>query len=758
MTTNHTGKDTPNCPSYFPSLQSKMSTPITQSQQIEKLITSDTTIKGYTEAYRKRLVISKKYADELKPLTPGIAMAVAFDGKGRNTDNITGETRFLSIDIDGLTEQELEIAFHKALLASYSCAVYRTISGHGFRIFARYERPEGCDLSMVELYAIILQKAITFYEMLLGVKADEKCTDFTRLSGLAHDPNAYFNWDAEPIRLTGAELEAARKPDKPTAPKRSYTRRASTSKTQPSTNAPKVFPVPTMAEAASHIEHLMEIWGQKFESGNHNSYVNRFAWTCVLYGIKEKEVNDYASEHFSSDYPEAFHVIKSCYKHGKSKNGSWTFYPKDAEFPTRPTIRRIKQWLSSHYEFRHNTMTSQIEIKSLVVENAKYIRWTNIDDTIKNSIWVEINETGMEVAAKKLEAIIDSDFCEDYDPLEQYLRNLRPWDGKHDYIAELAKRITVENRPEYKHDQETFIYFFKKWFVAMVVAWVTPSVVNQTMLILVGKGGIYKTTFFNYLLPAILRPYYLNDSTANYLDKDFMEAFSSKALICLDEFETASGKNLSAFKSNVTKQKFSIRRPYDKFRTELSHRGSLSATSNTVQMIPDEENRRFSPWIVKRIVSPIDHPIDYDNIYAQAVALGQQVREDKKNGVKDGWVYWLTAEDIQTMKDHNKLFMVANFAEEQINRFYSVPDMDRAMSYGQSLKFRYNAEIMERICTNPVMRQNMSKQSIGSIMARLGFPRAHRKRGNGWWVVEKEGVEINTNSLYSMADEDSARQ
>lgn len=679
---------------------------------------------------------------------------MAFDGKGRNADNIVGETGFLIIDIDKLTVQQVDSLFQRALLASYTCTVYRTISGHGLRIFVRYERPEGCDLSMVDLYAIMIKKATTFYQMLLGVKADEQCSDFTRLSGLAHDPDAYFNWDAQPLRLTDAELEEAnRKPDTPKTPKRSYVRKAPKAGSQSAATAKKEYPVPTMAEAAPHIEHLMEQWGLAFESGNHNNYVNRFAWTCVLYGISEKEVNDYAHDHFTGDYPQALGVIKSCYKHGNSKNGSWTFYPKGTELPAHPTVRRIKQWLSSHYEFRRNTMTSQIEIRSLFVEGAKYTRWTNIDDTIKNSLWVEINETGMEVAATKLEAIIDSDFSESYDPLDHYLRNLKPWDGKHDYIAQLANRITIENRPEYKHDQDTFIYFFKKWFVAMVVAWVTPSVVNQTMLILVGKGGIYKTTFFNYLLPAILRTYYLNDSTANYLDKDFMEAFSSKALICLDEFETASGKNLSAFKSNVTKQKFSIRRPYDKFRTELSHRGSLAATSNTVQMIPDEENRRFSPWIVKRIVSPIDTPIDYDKVYAQAVALGQQVRDDQKNGVKDGWVYWLTADDIQTMKDHNKLFMVANYAEEQINRFYSVPDMDRASSYGQSLKFRYNAEIMERICTNPVMRQNMSTQSIGSIMARLGFPRAHRKRGNGWWVVEKEGVEINANALYSMADE-----
>ena len=150
----------------------------------------------------------------------------------------------------------------------------------------------------------------------------------------------------------------------------------------------------------------------------------------------------------------------------------------------------------------------------------------------------------------------------------------------------------------------------------MVVGWVNPTVINQTILILVGKGGIYKTTFFNYLLPPVLRAYFLNDSSANYMDKDFLEAFFSMALICLDELEAIFGKNLSAFKSAITKFTFSIRRPYDKYRSELPHRGTLCGTSNSQQFITDDENRRYSPWIVESIESPIEHPIDYTHVYA----------------------------------------------------------------------------------------------------------------------------------------------
>lgn len=227
-----------------------------------------------------------------------------------------------------------------------------------------------------------------------------------------------------------------------------------------------------------------------------------------------------------------------------------------------------------------------------------------------------------------------------------------------------------------------------------------------------------------------------------------MEAFSCKILMCLDEFDTAFGKNLNAFKSNMTKLHFSIRRPYDRFRSDLDHRATVAGTTNNQQIITDPENRRYSPWIAESIVSPRDEPLDYVGIYSQCVALGKEVKERKMRG-EDGWVYWLTQEDIAEMQQHNLLFMVPNYAEEQIKRFYRVPTPDTSERF---IKFRYTAEIVERICTNPVMRKNFEYQSIGSIMSRLGFPKAHRRKGNGWFVVEKEGAEINSEAFYSASD------
>ena len=41
--------------------------------------------------------------------------------------------------------------------------------------------------------------------------------------------------------------------------------------------------------------------------------------------------------------------------------------------------------------------------------------------------------------------------------------------------------------------------------------------------------------------------------------------------------------------------------------------------------ITDEENRRYCPWLVKSIESPIDHPIDYDHVFAEEQILRSSI-------------------------------------------------------------------------------------------------------------------------------------
>lgn len=731
-------------PSFFWTIASSEGHQLINKDELVRIIKFDEMTKNHTELYRKQVPISKALADNTKLMMPGITASALMDGQGKQVANILKPTYWLAVDIDKIPDEKMQEVIAKADKDPYVMARYVTASGHGLRILARYKPFDDPEVTAVELFDVVVRKAMDYFSILLGVPADEKCCDITRMCGLAHDPTAYFCWNSKPFELDTKDIKRLYF-KKSMAEK--YERHSSRRRKPSQKMVSLAKHIPTIDEAAPAIEKLLETWGKEFEPNRHNDYVYNFGLTCLKYDIDQKEATDYADQHFSAQYPKTVSVMNQAYKH-QEQRGTWQFMRKGESYGKKPSMKMLKQWLSMRYEFHRNEVTGYYEVCSRDVLKGKFHRWTRMDDNIENSLWIEMEEDGLQTLLPRLHSLINSDFSEKYNPLLDYLTALPAWDGKTDYIQMLADRIHIADTDGAHHTQEDFRYFFKKWFVAMVVTWVTDTVVGQTILIFVGKGGLFKTTFFDKLLPKVLHDYFINESTASYTDKDFMEAMASKALMCLDEFETAFGKNLSAFKSCVTKLFFSIRRPYDKYRTELPHRAAMCGTSNSVQIISEEENRRYSPWLIESIDSPIDHPIDYQHVYAQAVALGKEVMERQRKH-EDGWVFWLTTEDIEVMREHNKMFMISNYMEDQILRYYRVPGKDVEARY---IKFRYSSEILERIGGCPALSRYIYQQNLASTLLRLGFERKRRSKGMGWFVIEKEVGEMNTDAIVSPSE------
>ena len=731
-------------PSLFWTIASSEGHQLITKDELVRIIKFDEMTKNHTELYRKQVPISKALADNTKLMMPGITASALMDGQGKQVANILKPTYWLAVDIDKIPDEKMQQVIAKADNDPYVMARYVTASGHGLRILARYKPFNDPEVTAVELFDVMVRKAMDYFSILLGVPADEKCSDITRMCGLAHDPTAYFCWNSQPFELDTKDIKRLYF-KKSMAEK--YERRSSRRRKPSQKMVSLAKHIPTIDEAAPAIEKLLETWGKAFEPNRHNDYVYNFGLTCLKYDIDQKEATDYADQHFSAQYPKTVSVMNQAYKH-QEQRGTWQFMRKGESYGKKPSMKMLKQWLSMRYKFHRNEVTGYYEVCSRDVLKGKIHRWTRMDDNIENSLWIEMEEDGLQTQLPRLHSLINSDFSEKYNPLLDYLTDLPAWDGKTDYIQMLADRIHIANTDGAHHTQEEFRYFFKKWFVAMVVTWVTDTVVGQTILIFVGKGGLFKTTFFDKLLPKVLHDYFINESTASYTDKDFMEAMASKALMCLDEFETAFGKNLSAFKSCVTKLFFSIRRPYDKYRTELPHRAAMCGTSNSVQIISEEENRRYSPWLIESIDSPIDHPIDYQHVYAQAVTLGKEVMERQRKH-EDGWVFWLTTEDIEVMREHNKMFMISNYMEDQILRYYRVPGKDVEARF---IKFRYSSEIMERIGGCPALSRYIYQQNLASTLLRLGFERHRKAKGIGWFVIEKEMGEMNTDSIVSPSE------
>ena len=176
-----------------------------------------------------------------------------------------------------------------------------------------------------------------------------------------------------------------------------------------------------------------------------------------------------------------------------------------------------------------------------------------------------------------------------------------------------------------------FYEYLKKWLVGMVAGWVDQSEVNHVILIFIGEQGIYKTTWFNYLLPPELRDYFYTKTNASRMTKDDLLTLAQYGLVCYEELDTMSPRELNQLKSAVTMPSIDERAAYAHFHEHRKHIASFCGTGNNVQFLSDPTGtRRWLPFEVESIMSPRDHPFNYEGVYSQAYA---QLRRRLQSGL-----------------------------------------------------------------------------------------------------------------------------
>mgnify|MGYP000756254278 FL=1 len=732
-------------PSFFQTLKTSASKPLPNREVLEYTIMHSAPVKTNTEGYRAMMKVDKRTAEDIKHRLPCITPSVQLKGNSKKLTDFQKETYWLMLDYDDVPPENIAALRQTARNIPFTMVFYITVSGKGFRILLRYMRPEGCNLTATELHQLAIQKAMKLYDNLLGISSDKQCQDMVRSCGLAYDPEAYFNWNAEILAITREEVEEF---EKATKQQEEQNRKRQTEAEKPRKKSPRKqedeAPPKTLTteEILQYVDKLAERWEERFEEHHHNSYVVRYATFCLCFGAEKEEAVKHMADKFGGEYADTERVAREIYKHTE-RLGTWKIRKQgDDEQKRYTSMRALLGWLGARYEMHHNTLSNQYEVRAINTGEKLYLDWTEVDTRVSNSLFVKMELDNICTTQKKLDTVIRSNFSPEFNPMEEYLKSLPKWDRKTDYIAELAQRVTVMNTGGYRHTEEDFAYAFKKWLVNMVVCWVRPDVTNQSIMVFVGKGGIFKTTFFDHLLPPHLRKYFANDSTGDYKNKDFLQMCASKAIVCLDEFSCLRGKNLDSFKSNITKRNISMRIPYAEWDCILQNNAGFCATSNEIHIIDDDENRRFLIWRIEKIKSPIDFPFNYEGIYSQAVALAQEVIEKRRRGEPCDWVYWFTKEENEEIQRHNLYFRVNNYIAERINKFYRVPDADTPSEF---CKFVTASDVMERICTNPAFRQSMSNKDISMFMEALGFKKIHRKTGNGWKVIEMRPDEIENN-------------
>lgn len=398
-------------------------------------------------------------------------------------------------------------------------------------------------------------------------------------------------------------------------------------------------------------------------------------------------------------------------------------------------IRYICQNLLDFGRLRHDLISDQVQIQT------QEGNWRDFTDKDANTIVCQCSqELGIAITAKEVRAVVHSDMVPAVHPLRDYVHECArafpdyttAKDGR-DWIDFLADQVTVKGGPE---EQRLWKDCFKKWFVAMVAAWLDDSIVNHQVLILIGEQGIYKTTWLERLLPPELRNYGCQMGNNTYLSKDDKLRIAEYGLINIDEIDAMSNKTLNAYKSLITAQAISERAAYRYNKEKRIHLASFCASGNKPEFLTDiTGTRRWMPFNVEHIQNPWTTQLPYQQIYANALYL-----------IQHGFCFFFEQQENQRLDMHNDAFRAQTQEEQLIPVFLAVPEPN-----DPDAQFLTASEISDLLATKGGIKKPLSPSQLGTLLRKAGYLPKRRKGIRGFVVKQLTDNEIKNNRA-SMAN------
>ena len=381
---------------------------------------------------------------------------------------------------------------------------------------------------------------------------------------------------------------------------------------------------------------------------------------------------------------------------------------------TRPSALlafKTEAYMKEHYTLRLNVMTGTPEYRM----NAVGYGFQQLDQAARNTMAIKALKAGVESWDKDLNRYIDSNLIPKYYPMEDYLRHLPKWNGKHDYVGELARRVKTDNK-HWEND-------FHTWMLSMVAQWMGKDRQhgNAIVPLLIGPQGSGKTTFCRRLLPEYLQVYF-NDRLSMKNDNDIFLAMSGYALINIDEFDAMSKNQQPILKYLISKHDIKFRPPYGKVMEERQRFASFIATTNNRRPLVDPTgSRRF----ICVYADEIDNTglINYDQLYAQLYTELQQ-----------GHRYWFEDEENARIMQQNEPFQQINSYEQMIALTYLAPE-----DTPEDTKYVLLQDIMKHLEKSfPTFSIGRSTDiELGRRLTKMGYDNKRRNKGSAFRVKAK---------------------
>ena len=421
---------------------------------------------------------------------------------------------------------------------------------------------------------------------------------------------------------------------------------------------------------------------------------------------------------------------------------------------------------------RHDIIADKLQVRCahpigdrLEAKGERQEQWREMTKHDINSIVCHAaQEYDANITSREVMTALQSDLIPDVHPLREYVLSCGEWtEEQPDWIDFVASQVKVKTSPEGDSLEDAASGYslefrdegnnatpsyttlhnttpnadrlwrgcFKKWFVAMVASWMKDEVVNHQVLVLIGKQGIFKTTWLEHLIPPHLRAYACKLANSNDLNKDERLRIAEFGLISLDEIDSMNNRELNQLKSVITATDVNERAAYAYTKERRVRLASFCASGNRRDFLTDiTGNRRWLPFEVESIQNPFTTILPYERMYAQAWALAQDPL----------FSYWFDLEEIEVLEQHNQYFRDESNEEQLLPILFDVPAEGRG-------EFMTTAQISERLVTYGNIKKPMALSRLGMVLGKAGFRAVTRNAGSGrargWIVYQRDNNEIN---------------
>ncbi|MGV0847879.1 DUF3987 domain-containing protein [Empedobacter falsenii] len=235
-------------------------------------------------------------ADELKKNLLAFTPSATYSG-GRKKEFIQEYNQIIHLDFDNIDEEDLIQITTQTASISYTLACFKSPSGNGLKVFIQVD-------SLLQHHDLAYKQVQEYYEKQLGINADPKCKDVTRLCFVSFDENAYYNPLATIFAVnTKVEEKVVNQPVQIT-----------------SNNSDDVF------------QYCVEFTNKiiQFEKGNRNNYVYQLACNLNRKGVNQLDAEQFILQNFHHENQKEFiKSIESAYRNQAHEFGT---FAKTANF------------------------------------------------------------------------------------------------------------------------------------------------------------------------------------------------------------------------------------------------------------------------------------------------------------------------------------------------------------------------------------------------------------------------------------------